>query len=63
MSVLFISHDLAVIAELCDRVSVMRVGRIVEEGPTARVLGEPVDDYTRSLVAAVPKIGAGTAPA
>jgi peptide/nickel transport system ATP-binding protein len=63
MSVLFISHDLAVIAELCDRVSVMRVGQIVEEGPTARVLGEPVDDYTRSLVAAVPKIGAGTAPA
>ena len=63
MSVLFISHDLAVIAELCDRVAVMRLGRIVEEGATARVLGEPVDDYTKLLVAAVPKIGAGIAPA
>ena len=58
MSVLFISHDLAVIAELCDRVAVMQLGRIVEEGPTARVLGEPKDDYTKRLVAAVPKIGA-----
>ena len=58
MSVLFISHDLAVIAELCDRVAVMQLGRIVEEGPTARVLGEPVDGYTKRLVAAVPKIGA-----
>jgi peptide/nickel transport system ATP-binding protein len=61
MSVLFISHDLAVIAELCDRVAVMQLGRIVEEGPTERVLGEPEDDYTKRLVAAVPKIGAGTA--
>jgi ABC-type glutathione transport system ATPase component len=63
MSVLFISHDLAVIAELCDRVAVMRLGRIVEEGVTARVLGQPVDDYTKLLVGAVPRIGAGIAPA
>jgi peptide/nickel transport system ATP-binding protein len=60
MSILFISHDLAVIAELCDRVAVMQVGRIVEEGATAHVLGEPEDEYTRRLVAAVPKIGAGS---
>jgi ABC-type dipeptide/oligopeptide/nickel transport system ATPase component len=62
MSVLFISHDLAVIAELCDRIAVMERGRIVEEGPTERVLGRPEHDYTRRLVAAVPKIGAGTVP-
>jgi peptide/nickel transport system ATP-binding protein len=61
MSVLFISHDLAVIAELCDRVAVMQLGRIVEEGPTARVLGAPSARYTKRLVAAVPKIGAATA--
>jgi peptide/nickel transport system ATP-binding protein len=61
MSVLFISHDLAVIAELCDRVAVMQLGRIVEEGSTARVLGEPEDDYTKRLVASVPKIGVGKA--
>jgi peptide/nickel transport system ATP-binding protein len=62
MSILFISHDLAVIAELCDRVAVMQLGRVVEDGPTAMVLGEPVDEYTKRLVAAVPKIGAGIAP-
>jgi len=62
MSVLFISHDLAVMAELCDRIAVMERGRVVEEGPTGRVLGRPRHDYTRRLVAAVPKIGAGTAP-
>ena len=59
MSILFISHDLAVIAELCDRVAVMQLGRVVEEGPTASVLQEPRHDYTKRLVAAVPKIGAG----
>jgi peptide/nickel transport system ATP-binding protein len=62
MSVLFISHDLAVIAELCDRIAVMERGRIVEEGSTERVLGRPGHDYTRRLVAAVPKIGAGIVP-
>ena len=61
MSVLFISYDLAVIAELCDRVAVMQLGRIVEEGPAPRVLGEPAAGYTKRLVAAVPKIGAATA--
>jgi ABC-type dipeptide/oligopeptide/nickel transport system permease subunit/ABC-type dipeptide/oligopeptide/nickel transport system ATPase component len=58
MSVLFISHDLAVIAELCDRVAVMQGGNVVEEGPTARVLRSPVHEYTRRLVAAVPKLRA-----
>ncbi|MGQ0668060.1 MAG: ABC transporter ATP-binding protein [Actinomycetota bacterium] len=57
MSVLFISHDLAVIAELCDRVAVMREGRIVEEGPPEEVLRRPRHDYTKELLAAVPKVG------
>jgi ABC-type glutathione transport system ATPase component len=56
MSVLFISHDLAVISELCDRIVVMRAGRVVEEGPAARVLTSPREPYTRALVAAVPKV-------
>ncbi len=57
MSILFISHDLAVLAELSDRLAVMQRGVVVESGPTAQVLGDPRDDYTKELVAAVPKIG------
>jgi ABC-type dipeptide/oligopeptide/nickel transport system ATPase component len=60
MSVLFISHDLAVVAELCDRVAIMRDGKIVEQGPTDQVVSAPRHDYTAELLASVPRIGAGT---
>jgi peptide/nickel transport system ATP-binding protein len=59
MAVLFISHDLAVLAELCDRVAIMREGRIVEEGPAGEVLSAPRHPYTRALVRAVPRLGVG----
>jgi ABC-type glutathione transport system ATPase component len=57
MSVLFISHDLAVISELCDRIVVMRSGVVVEQGPASAVLGAPEHEYTKALVTAVPKVG------
>jgi peptide/nickel transport system ATP-binding protein len=57
MSVLFISHDLAVISELCDRIVVMRSGTIVERGRASDVLATPSHEYTKALVAAVPKVG------
>jgi peptide/nickel transport system ATP-binding protein len=51
---LFITHNLGVVEYLADEVAVMRAGRIVEQGPAAEVLRSPRDEYTRSLLAAVP---------
>jgi peptide/nickel transport system ATP-binding protein len=54
MSYLFVSHDLNVVRLLCDRVIVMRSGRIVEQGSSERVLGDPQDAYTKELLTAIP---------
>jgi ABC-type dipeptide/oligopeptide/nickel transport system ATPase component len=53
LSLVFVSHDLAVVAQVCERVVVLREGRVVEEGPTVDVVTRPAHDYTRSLVDAV----------
>jgi len=56
LGIIVISHDLAVVAGIADRVAVMRSGRIVEEGATGEVLSNPRHPYTRTLLAAAPRL-------
>lgn len=61
-AILFITHDLAVMNVLADRLVVMRNGAVVETGPTRSVLADPADDYTRALVEALPDAHPDAAP-
>ena len=53
---LFITHDFGVVSEIADRVVVMQLGRVVEQGPCEEVLRRPREAYTRMLMAAVPSM-------
>ena len=57
MAVLFITHDLGVVAELADRVVLMRHGQVVEQGPVAEVYADPKHPYTKGLLACRPRLG------
>ncbi len=56
MAVMFITHDFGVVAEIADRVAVMQLGRIVEQGTAGEVLDNPRHPYTRELIAAIPRL-------
>ena len=58
-SILLITHDLGVVAEMCTRVIVMYAGKIVEEAPVRQLFASPTHPYTQGLIASVPKLGAG----
>jgi ABC-type dipeptide/oligopeptide/nickel transport system ATPase component len=62
MSVLMITHDMGVVARFCDDVYVMRAGEVVESGLAADTLTAPRHDYTKSLLAAVPRVRPAPGP-
>jgi ABC-type dipeptide/oligopeptide/nickel transport system ATPase component len=62
MSVLYISHDLASVAGICDRIAILHQGEIVECGATQHIFSSPQHEYTQRLMAAIPRLLAGSAP-
>ncbi|HBF32832.1 MAG TPA: ABC transporter ATP-binding protein, partial [Rhizobium sp.] len=54
IAMMFITHDLRVASQICDEVAVLYKGKIVEQGPPARIFRHPENDYTKRLVAAIP---------
>jgi peptide/nickel transport system ATP-binding protein len=56
LALLFITHDLSLVRAIADRVLVMNAGVVVEEGPTAELFAHPKQEYTRALIAAVPRM-------
>jgi peptide/nickel transport system ATP-binding protein len=61
LAYLLITHNLAIVSELCERTAVLYLGRVAESGPTGALLGNPAHPYTRALRSAVPELGGPTA--
>ena len=59
LALVFITHDFGVISQICDKVAVMYAGKVVEIGPTAKILDSPAHPYTARLKSCVPELGQG----
>ena len=57
VALIFVTHNLGIVAKMCDRVAVMYAGRIIEHAPVRELFDEPKHPYTRALVGSVPKLG------
>ncbi len=57
LSLILITHDLAVLAETCDRIAIMDAGKLIEQGPVSEIFERPAHEHTRELLAALPVIG------
>jgi peptide/nickel transport system ATP-binding protein len=60
MAIIFITHDLGIMAKMCNRLAVMYLGKIIEEGPVREIYKNPLHPYTRGLIASVHKVGTHT---
>ncbi len=63
LSIILITHDLGIVAQTCDRIAVMRAGRLLEQGPKRQILSNPKDPYTINLISSHPSMPEGTAAA
>jgi len=57
LALIFITHNLGIVAKMCDQLAVMYAGRVVESGPVSRVFNAPAHPYTRALLNSIPRMG------
>src|SRR3989441_13328895 len=61
LAMIFITHNLDIVAKMCDRVAVMYAGRMVEGGPIRKIFNAPAHPYTKALLESIPRLGDGRA--
>jgi oligopeptide/dipeptide ABC transporter ATP-binding protein len=61
LALIFITHNLGIVAKMCDTVAVMYAGRLVESGPVRRIFNNPAHPYTKALIESIPRLGDNTA--
>jgi oligopeptide/dipeptide ABC transporter ATP-binding protein len=59
LALIFITHNLGIVARMCDNVAVMYAGRVIEAGPVRQIFNAPVHPYTRALIESIPRMGEG----